>query len=99
MSPTSDVRRLTSAPIGDGENSSPLGEEKVDATWSRATLALESAQGDGPKTCNWSELRGIGSPCWWEATLSLCATSTGLSLEEHELEILSSKVARDHVHV
>ena len=38
-----------SVPIGDGGNPSPLGEEKVRVTWSRATLPVRSAHENGPE--------------------------------------------------
>ena len=82
---------------GDGRNPSPSGEAKGVVVWSRATLQVRRTHEVGPQGA--SDLgpevseKGIGRGCG-----DSCARPDPSNCE-HELTILTGKVARDHVHV
>ncbi len=87
-----------SVPIGDGGNPSPLGEARFGVTWSRAALPDGRAHEERP------EVHLVWIPKYRKAVLTGEVALRVRDLlrqiaAEHELEIVSGKVARDHVHL
>ena len=85
-------------PIGDGGKPSPSGEARFGVTWSGATLPTGRAHEKRSKGSS-----GVGSEIPKANSDRGCSDSCGrpaaANRREHELEIVSGKVARDHVHL
>lgn len=86
-------------PHRDGGNPSPLGEARCDVTWSRATLPTGRAH-----TKNDLKVHLVWIPKYRKAVLTRDVAIRVRDLlrqiaAEHELEIVSGKVTRGHVHL
>ncbi len=89
---------IISVPIGDGGNPSPLGEARFGVTWSRAALPDGRAHEERPEGPSSVDTEISESGIDRRVALRVRDLLRQIAVE-HELEIVSGKVARDHVHL